>query len=205
MGGADVGRGGLETVDDFSLGEGKQPTGADLPHVGRQRHRCSLPAHLENDEGRNDRVDRVRDGLGGAERCCAAGPGGRLKSPTYASLKNKLDKVFSEWTRRSQSVPLCISCGSIKDSWKELQCGHFVSRVRLATRWHPENCHPQCGACNVLRRGNPIGYSQYLLKRYGPNIFAELDEMSRRSVKFTRSDLARLIEEYQGKLRSLVP
>lgn len=124
-----------------------------------------------------------------------------LKS--YASLKRALDQTFSEWVRRS-NPPACVSCGAAK-RWQELQCGHFVSRVRLATRWHEENCHPQCGACNVLRRGNPIGYARYLLKRYGPDILDRLDAESRKPVKFTRSDLAGMIEDYQARLRAWAP
>ena len=126
----------------------------------------------------------------------------KRKLKTYAALKRQLDQVFSEWIRRSANITACCSCGAVKP-WKELQCGHFVSRVRLATRWEPKNCAPQCGACNVLRRGNPIGYSQYLIRTYGPNIFAELDEQSRKPTKFSRSDLAEMIADYRGRLATI--
>ena len=124
----------------------------------------------------------------------------------YATLKRKLDAVFSEWTRRRLAGPggvaRCVSCGAVK-RWQELQCGHFVSRVRLATRWEPQNCAPQCSRCNVLLRGNAIGYARWLENRYGPDIFAALDDRSRQPVKFSRADLQTMIEEYQEKLKGL--
>ena len=128
----------------------------------------------------------------------------RLK--TYAALKKQLDRVFSEWTRRrladSRGMVRCVSCGTVKH-WKEQQCGHFVTRARLATRWEPQNTAPQCVGCNMFKQGNAIGYSRWLLNRYGQSIFAELDELSRKPVKFSRADLAAMIEEYQGKLARL--
>ena len=129
-----------------------------------------------------------------------------MKAKSYATLKNKLDKVFSEWTRRRLAGPggiaRCVSCGA-SSHWKWLQCGHFVSRVRLATRWDPQNCAPQCAKCNVLLRGNAVGYARWLENRYGPSIFAELDELSRRPTKFTRADLQSMIDDYQRKLKEL--
>ncbi len=126
-----------------------------------------------------------------------------MKKQSYRTLKNKLDKVFSEFIRRrgasKNGTNRCCSCGAVKP-WRELQCGHFVSRVYLATRWDETNCHPQCSACNVLRRGNAIGYSAYLLDRYGTTIFDELETKSKQPTKLTRADLQRMIEETQRKI-----
>ena len=109
----------------------------------------------------------------------------RKKLRTLKSLKAEADKVFSVYIRQrgmdEGGTNTCCSCGALKH-WKELQCGHFVSRVYLSTRWSPMNCHPQCSACNVLRRGNAIGYARFLLGKYGPGIFADL--IKRRDLKF---------------------
>ena len=127
-----------------------------------------------------------------------------MKTKSYASLKRKLDKVFSEWIRRryanSSGIALCVSCGSV-GHWKSMQCGHFVSRVRLATRWDGENCAVQCARCNIFLRGNAVGYARWLENRYGPDIFARLDDKSRQSVKFTRADLQAMIDNYAEKLK----
>ena len=130
-----------------------------------------------------------------------------MKAKTYASLKEKLDGVFSEWTRRRFAANYgsvrCVSCGTLKAHWKEIQAGHFVSRVRLATRWTPENVAPQCGACNVLRRGNYAAYSRWMENRYGPSIFATLDDASRKPTKFTRADLQQMIDDFTLKIRAM--
>lgn len=125
---------------------------------------------------------------------------------TYAAAKRKLDAVFSEWTRRrfadANGMVRCVSCGTEKH-WKEIQAGHYVSRARLATRFCERNTNPQCGVCNVLKRGNYVAYSRWMINRYGQSIFAELDEQSRRAVKFTRADLEAMIEDYKGKIARL--
>ena len=129
-----------------------------------------------------------------------------MKAKTYASLKKKLDGVFSEYTRRrfadGQGMVRCVSCGTQKH-WKELHAGHFVSRVRLATRFDERNTNPQCPSCNLFKQGNAIGYSRWLLNRYGQSVFAELDEKSRKPVKFTRSDLQAMIDQFTSKIRAM--
>ena len=129
-----------------------------------------------------------------------------MKAKSYASLKRKLDATFSEYVRRrltsAYGMVACVSCGMIQH-WKKQQAGHFVSRVRLATRWDIENTNPQCSRCNVLLRGNAVGYARWLENRYGPSIFATLDERSRRPTKFTRADLQDMIDSFTEQLRRL--
>ena len=124
----------------------------------------------------------------------------------YSTLKKKLDRIFSEWVRRrfadSRGFAICVSCGKASH-WKSLHAGHFVSRVRLATRWDPENVNPQCPRDNIFLAGNAVGYARWLENRYGPSIFAALDERSRRPMKFSRGDLQAMIEEYSEKLKGL--
>lgn len=128
------------------------------------------------------------------------------KSKTYSSLKRNLDAVFSRWLRSKDSdgrgVATCVTCGQ-KRSWQELQCGHYISRVHLSTRWLPENCAVQCSTCNVLRRGNFGEFTLYLIKTYGLDHIQKLVDLKRKSVKYSRGDLQAMIEEYQAKLEAL--
>ena len=66
---------------------------------------------------------------------------------TISKLKKELDKWFSLYIRLrgvdDNGNNQCCTCGTI-DNWKKLQCGHFVSRKHLATRFHEMNCFPQC-------------------------------------------------------------
>lgn len=129
-----------------------------------------------------------------------------MRKKSYAQLKRTLDKVFSEWTRRRfadhQGLVSCVSCGA-RMPWKSIHAGHFVSRVRLATRWDPENVAPQDARCNIFLSGNAVGYARWLENRYGPSIFAALDERSRVPTKFTRADLQAMIDDFKQKLENL--
>ena len=54
------------------------------------------------------------------------------------NLKAKLDRIFSEYIRLRDANPqgytVCISCGKIVP-WKESDCGHFINRSHMATRF----------------------------------------------------------------------
>ncbi len=122
-----------------------------------------------------------------------------MKKPTLKSLKNKLDRVFSEWVRRRGSdeggTNNCVTCGALK-YWKELQAGHFYRRVHLGTRWDERNVWPQCGACNVLRRGNYASYARFMYGKFPKEVLDELDQLHRETVKLTRDYLEGLIKKY---------
>lgn len=80
----------------------------------------------------------------------------KVKKPKIKSLKKKLDDVFSKYVRQkhadSQGISRCFTCGA-RMEWKLIQCGHFVSRSYLATRFDENNCRPQCVGCNVFGGG----------------------------------------------------
>lgn len=129
-----------------------------------------------------------------------------MKLQSYATLKRKMDKVFSEYVRRrhadADGTVACVCCGNRKH-WKKMQAGHFVTRTRMTTRWDLENCAPQCGKCNVLLRGNAVGYAHYLVNRYGQDIFARLRDKSALVVKYSRRELRALIEECETRAKAI--
>lgn len=129
-----------------------------------------------------------------------------MKKPTYASLKKKADRVFSEWIRRKDAGAygraVCVSCG-MTARWQDQQCGHFLPRHYLAGRWNELNCFVQCPSCNVFKRGNYPGFSSFLNRTYGPERIEELLALKREVVKLRTSDLQDLIKLYQSKLEAL--
>lgn len=77
------------------------------------------------------------------------------KSPTKKSvsaLVRKLDRVFSEYIRLRDSKPYgykyfkCISCGMVKP-YEQMDCGHFIGRTHMATRFDEKNCNGECKSC----------------------------------------------------------
>ena len=76
----------------------------------------------------------------------------RANKPSVASLVRKLDKEFSLFIRLRDSRPFgykafrCISCGQIKP-FEQMDCGHFIGRTHMSTRFDDANCHGECRNC----------------------------------------------------------
>jgi hypothetical protein len=120
------------------------------------------------------------------------------KKVSRSTLVKKLDSVFSIYIRRRYAVndiAKCVTCGK-EDNWRSLQCGHFMSRKHLSTRWNEDNCQVQCAGCNVFRYGEQYKFSLYL----GNNLSEELHILSKQIRKFTDVELQELIEHYAHKI-----
>lgn len=118
----------------------------------------------------------------------------------------KLDRVFSEFVRLRDAdkngYVRCISCGKV-NHWKEVDCGHYVNRKHLSTRWHEKNCNAQCRACNRFDEGNMLGYHRGLVKKYGEKVIEELDVMRHQTSKLSDFEGQLLIKDYQNKVVDL--
>jgi hypothetical protein len=128
-----------------------------------------------------------------------------VKKKTLAQLKKELDGLHSQWIRRKDAVDgmaTCVTCGAVK-IWTQQQCGHYISRVHLSTRFEDLNTHVQCLACNVWRNGNMDEYALYLERKFGFAALLELNNTKRLSVKFSRSDYEEMIEDRKRKLAQL--
>lgn len=94
----------------------------------------------------------------------------KKKKDDWRVYRNKLDIVFSKFIRLRDAWKPCISCGK----FSKLQCGHFIKRQYLGTRWNEENCQGQCVHCNYVLQGNDIEFAKGLVKRYGAHIINNL-------------------------------
>jgi len=124
------------------------------------------------------------------------------KKLTRSKLVKKLDNIFSQYIRLSNSVndiAECVTCNK-KDHWKKMQCGHFQSRKHYSTRWDERNVAVQCAGCNVFRYGEQFKFSLYL----GVKLSEELLQKSRETVKFADVDLLEMIEHYSNKVKLLL-
>lgn len=122
----------------------------------------------------------------------------KAKKPTRSQLIKKLDKVFSDYIRQKDAVDgmaQCVTCGDIKE-WKYQQNGHYMSRGNFATRWDETNCHVQCAACNVFKKGNYTEYALFMIEKYGPEKLTELRDKARAGRKFTTVELQEMIKKY---------
>lgn len=115
---------------------------------------------------------------------------------TPAKLKKELDRVFSIWVRRGAKT--CYTCGKVA----ALQCGHFVSRSYLATRWEPDNCRPQCWGCNGYGNGRLLDFEERLTYELGAERVKELKQMRHRVLRLTPFFYETEIAKYKGLLES---
>ena len=125
---------------------------------------------------------------------------------TISKLKKELDKWFSLYIRLrntdNNGNNQCCTCGTI-DNWKKLQCGHFVSRKHLATRFHEMNCFPQCVSCNIFKYGEQWKFGQFLDRNLGEGVSEELVILGHTIFKISRIDYEEKITYYKSLVEKL--
>ena len=128
------------------------------------------------------------------------------RKKTISALKNDLDKVFSKFIRTRDSQDgqfVCISSGRTLPI-AQMNCGHFYSRVHLATRWDERNCNGQSIGDNLYKHGNIHGYRKGMLAKYGEGVLQELEELHNQPIKLERAWLEQKIQIYKDKLNNSI-
>ena len=115
---------------------------------------------------------------------------------TQAQLKKELDAVFSKWIRAKYPAE-CYTCRATD---KTLQCGHFVSRQYLVTRWDENNCRPQCVGCNMFGNGKPLDFEERLKTELGSELVEKMKASRHQMMKVDRNWYTSQIELYKNKL-----
>lgn len=128
------------------------------------------------------------------------------KKPSVRTLKRTLDGLWSKLVRLSNANSIgmckCCSCGMMAH-WKDVDCGHFVSRNHNLGRYDERNTAPQCKKCNRFREGNKAGYAVYLQEKYGPEVIADLNKLQYQVKRFTPEELQEMILTTREKLKEL--
>jgi hypothetical protein len=114
--------------------------------------------------------------------------------PSISKLKKQADAVFSLWIR-NRDGGRCFTCG-VQKPIKEMQNGHYVSRMHSSLRYDERNCNCQCVGCNVFKHGNMDEYTLALTRLYGIGILDDIAHKKREIKQLTRQDLERIIEKY---------
>ena len=121
----------------------------------------------------------------------------RTKSPkakTTAQLKKELDRVFSLYIRKIHPHQ-CYTCGKTEGP---MQCGHFVSRQYLATRWSEDNCRPQCWGCNGFGNGKLLDFEEKLKSELGGNYVEVMKATRHQTLKLDRHWYLEKIAHYKA-------
>jgi hypothetical protein len=132
----------------------------------------------------------------------------KRKALSLSALENKLDRIFSEWVRKSSAdeggTVECVTCQKLMH-WTggDAQAGHFVKRQHRATRWDARNVNVQCVRCNQWLGGNEGEHGAYIIRTHGLDVHNELLRLKRTTKKFNRVELEDLIVNYKQKLNEL--
>lgn len=121
-------------------------------------------------------------------------------------LTDDLDIIFSQQVRLTYAdehgMVQCFTCPTIKH-WKQMQCGHFIPRAHMSTRFSMKATRPQCKTCNEDLRGNLVVFAERL-EAEELGIVAILEEQSRNIQDYSRDDLKRLIADTSRKVKQLL-
>ena len=128
-----------------------------------------------------------------------------MKTKKKPDLKAKLDKVFSEYIRKRDTrngVFKCISCGRILP-YEQADCGHYINRKHMSTRFDEMNCNAQCISCNRFDEGNIQGYRRGLVALYGEQQVTLLEAKKHNLRKYSDFEYEALIKHYKEEIKKL--
>lgn len=129
-----------------------------------------------------------------------------MRKRSLKTLIRNLDETFSRYIRLRDADEhgyiKCISCGRIHH-FSEMDCGHYVNRSHMATRFDEQNCNGQCRSCNRYDEGNNIGYTRGLIAKYGPQVIDLLYLKKHTRKKWDTFELEALIAHYKKEITKL--
>ncbi len=119
-------------------------------------------------------------------------------------LVQRLDRIFSKYIRLRDMIPettlfRCISCGQVKPI-SQADCGHYINRSHMMTRFSEVNCNAQCKQCNRFDEGNMSGYRYGLIKKYGERQVQYLESLKTEYRKYEPFELEALCDHYNKKI-----
>lgn len=123
----------------------------------------------------------------------------KLKKKRFqrSKLIAEADRIFSIYIRGRDAWKPCCTCGA---KWEEnFQCGHFVSRRHILTRWTDRNAHSQCPKCNLWGSGEQYLHSLHVDKLYWPWQSAYLQAQAFTAHKTSDDDILDIINHYYRK------
>ena len=121
-------------------------------------------------------------------------------------LVAKLDKIFARYIRLHNSDENgychCCTCNAII-SWDRCDNGHYVNRIKYATRWDEKNCHPQCRNCNRFDEGRKDDYRDFIENKYDKNMPIILKMKGNQFARPNLVELDVLIKFYTNRVATL--
>jgi hypothetical protein len=124
---------------------------------------------------------------------------------TYRKAIKEADKWFSKYIRLRDSkngIGTCITCHRKKD-WKYMDCGHYIKRQHISTRYDEQNCNIQCKHCNAFEQGANEKYKVAIDIKYGKGVADELELKKQMRAKLSTKDLLFIADYYKSKFNDI--
>lgn len=121
-------------------------------------------------------------------------------------LIKQLDTLTSLYIRQKgidrNGFNTCYTCGA-RYHWKEMDCGHYIKRRYLHTRWNLTNVLVQCVICNRTLGGNYKVYEPKIRAELGTDEVQKLWDLAYKTDKISTIELEQMIEDMKIKLKEL--
>lgn len=118
----------------------------------------------------------------------------------------KFDKWFSLWVRLKDTDwkgwGECYTCGK-RSYWLYLECGHFMSRQNMSTRFEEQGCRPQCDHCNCALKGNLKKFKRKLISEIGLEEVLRIEKLAKQTKKWGRSEMEEQIWYYKTEVQRM--
>ena len=115
---------------------------------------------------------------------------------------SRADRYFSLYIRLrdcdENGIGTCCTCGAMKPV-KEMDCGHFIKRQHMATRFSEMNCAVQCKRCNAFEQGRDADFERFLIEKYGEERVAWLKMQGKSSCKRSKFELTEIAKHYKQR------
>ena len=129
------------------------------------------------------------------------------KQQSLSTLIKKLDRIFSQYIRLRDSAEYdhryfrCISCGEVLPI-EYADCGHYISRTTLSTRFSEDNCHAECINCNRFDPDHLDRYTKNLIAKIGEQRYASLITLSHNTLfRYAHYEIQELIKYYTQQVK----
>lgn len=128
------------------------------------------------------------------------------KTTERQKLVGKVDALFSEVIRLrdadSDGMVSCITCGD-RHHWTDVDCGHYVKRGNMATRWNLKNSAGQCRLCNSTQDGKEDEHALAIDRIHGPGTAEQLRKLGKTEVHFSEPELESMCQELRKEIKAL--
>jgi hypothetical protein len=124
-----------------------------------------------------------------------------------SGVMNLADKYFSRYIRLIYSKDdfcTCFTCGTDLHI-KEVDNGHYMKREHKSTRYHENNCRPQCKSCNgdTKHNGKQGEFRVNLANQISEESVLEVEKLSKTTISASYTFFKEISDYYREKVNEI--